>query len=153
MPDDGYAAVLLRNTTKRQRGLDWHKLQIAERQRACSLPRHIVKAAPHRIRLPVELQRGVVRHDRIVREMRGDEIRVDGRMRGLGAGRNDGEETAADADEAARRDVLRQDVRAGVGTAAPRGVRANELVPAEDGVCRKEVEGAAKLAHWRNNDY
>lgn len=79
----------------------------------------------------MELQRRVVRHDGIVRKMAGDEIRIDSRISRIRAGRDCGEQTAAHADEPARREVLRQQVRAGVSTASPGRVSPDELAPRE----------------------
>lgn len=139
MPDGRHAAPLLRNAAKCQGRLNRDELQIAKRYGPRALTRHVVKAAPHRIRLAMKLQRCMVRNDRIVRKMAGDEVRIDSRIRCISAGRDDGEQTAAHADEPARREVLRQQVRAGVAAASPGRVGTDELTTAKDRLGREEV--------------
>ena len=101
----------------------------------------------------MELQRCVVRHDRIVREMTGDKVRIDSCICGNGAGRDDGKKAAAHSDESTRRDVLRKQVRARVMAASSGRVGAHEVAPAEDRVSCEEIERTLGLAHMRNNSY
>src|SRR5574338_142621 len=54
-----------------------HELGPAEGEPARALARQIREAVRDRVRLPVELQRGVVRNDGVSREPGGEEIRID----------------------------------------------------------------------------
>jgi hypothetical protein len=87
----------------------------------------------------VELECRVKGHDGIGRELRCHQVGVWLEALRRDARGDDGEDAAADADEAASRDVLRQEVLG--GQAALAGVKAVPQihVPAEDLVGREEV--------------
>jgi hypothetical protein len=101
----------------------------------------------------VELKRSVIRHDRVVRQVGGDKIRIDSRVGGVRAGRDDSEQTPANPDEPAGRDVPREEVLARVTAAPPGRVGSDELVPAKDRVRCKEAQRALRVAHMRKKDY
>jgi hypothetical protein len=88
----------------------------------------------------------------ILGEFAGDEIRIDRRLGSLRAGRDNRKQTAADPDEPAGREVLCQQVRAGVTGASSGRVRLDERLPAEYRVRREEVE-RPPFAHMRTNNH
>jgi hypothetical protein len=53
------------------------ELQVTEREAPLSRAGEVVEAAPEGVRLAVELERRVIGHDGIVRELRGHEVWID----------------------------------------------------------------------------
>lgn len=88
----------------------------------------------------MKLQCRVVGDDGIVGQVGCDQVGIDLDLIRLDARRHGSVEAAADADEAPRRDVLREEVLTGKAAPAPRGVGADERLPAEYRVRGEEVD-------------
>ena len=92
-------AAQIRENAKRGGNEHRNEFGPAKRERSRSRAREVVKTSRHRVGLPVELKRRVVRDHRVVGEGCRDEVWIHWNRLRIGASRNDGVETSPHSDK------------------------------------------------------
>ncbi len=113
------------------------------------MPREVGEPAGDRVGLAVELERRVIGHDRVIRGLRRDEVRIRLERLRIDAGQHGRIQAPMDAEQPTARDMLGKDVvrRLTASTAAPR-VRQGELAVRENGMLVEEGERLHGLPIW-----
>jgi len=113
------------------------------------MPREVGEPPRDRIGLAVELERRVIGHDRVIRGLRRDQVRIRLERFRIDAGRHGRVQAPMDAEQSTARDMLRKDVvrRLTASTAAPR-VRHGELAVRENDMLVEEGERLHDLPIW-----